>query len=388
MTKPEEPQGPAKRLLICADWFAPGVRAGGPIRSCVNLTKLLGRSSRITLITSNRDLGCSTPYPTVAANRWHNWNGLAVVQYCDGPLRRMTEFARLCKQHRPDVIYLNSAFSVPGTLWPLFFLWLCRSTIRIILAPRGMLKPSAMSQKIWKKRPLIKLIRWLRITHRVHFHATSIDEIDEIRNAFGNVSVELIPNVPCVPASELPPCTKQAGIVKLCFVGRVHPIKNLLWLIRAMKSVTSTCSLTVIGPIEDVDHYQHCLNAVADLPTNISVTFAGAKAESEIRDVLNTSDAFVLPTLGENFGHAIYEAFAAGTPVIVSDQTIWRDLTSKSAGWDHSLDSPTSFAQTIDEVAKMDNSQLRRWQSGALRVAHEFMIANDFFSQYQKLFFG
>ena len=44
------------RLLICADWFAPGYRAGGPIRSVVNLTRLLADQADVQVLTGCRAL--------------------------------------------------------------------------------------------------------------------------------------------------------------------------------------------------------------------------------------------------------------------------------------------------------------------------------------------
>ena len=46
----------------------------------------------------------------------------------------------------------------------------------------------------------------------------------------------------------------------------------------------------------------------------------------------------ILPTLGENFGHVIVEAWTAGCPVLVSDRTPWRQLASHGVGWDVALD--------------------------------------------------
>jgi glycosyltransferase involved in cell wall biosynthesis len=35
-------------------------------------------------------------------------------------------------------------------------------------------------------------------------------------------------------------------------------------------------------------------------------------------------DLFAFPTLGENFGHVIFESLRVGTPVLLSDRTPWR----------------------------------------------------------------
>jgi glycosyltransferase involved in cell wall biosynthesis len=45
-----------------------------------------------------------------------------------------------------------------------------------------------------------------------------------------------------------------------------------------------------------------------------------------------------LPSRGENFGHIVPEAWAAGCPVLVSDRTPWRNLAQQGVGWDLPLE--------------------------------------------------
>ena len=47
---------------------------------------------------------------------------------------------------------------------------------------------------------------------------------------------------------------------------------------------------------------------------------------------------FILPTLGENFGHVFIEALAAGCPLIISNRTPWLELEKKGIGWDIPLE--------------------------------------------------
>jgi glycosyltransferase involved in cell wall biosynthesis len=376
-----------KRLLICADWFAPGIRAGGPIRSCMNLTTLLGSSVHVSIITSNRDLGAAEPYADVATDRWVGWKQRAAVRYCSSSVKRCIAFATTLKRNQPACVYLNSMFSFAGTLWPLFWIWVTRSPIRVTLAPRGMLKPSALQQKAWKKKPLLWLLHISGMTKHVIFHATSHEEVQEIETAFGNRSINVISNVPSMPDSDLSNHIRIPGTARLCFVGRVHPIKNLLWLLELMKRVASTCHLTVVGPMEDESYWQACIRTIKELPKNVSVEFVGVQVEDVVRQHLAESDALILPTLGENFGHAIFESLAAGTPVIISDQTIWRNLTTRNAGWDLSLDDGEGFVNAIEEVAHMTSESHHVWRAGALRTAQMFVDENDFHTLYQTMFF-
>ncbi|MEO2034813.1 MAG: glycosyltransferase family 4 protein [Planctomycetaceae bacterium] len=375
------------RLLICADWFDPGVGAGGPIRSCVNLAMLLGANTRVSIITSDRDLGADAPYPETPSNRWLNWHGRVTVVYCSSVCRRLVSLAATLRRHPPDALYLNSVFSFAGTLWPLFWTCVTRSRTRVVLAPRGMLKMSAFMQKRWKKQPLIFLMKATGLVRNVVFQATSRDEINEIKAVFGDVAVRLVPNVPATPVDAPPRRLKCPGSARLCFIGRVHPTKNLLWLLEAMKQLPVECRLTVVGPVEDASYYEKCASVIDTLPQNVTVDFAGSQSEAEIGQLLVRSDAMVLPTLGENFGHAIFESLAQGTPVIISDRTIWRDLKSKQAGWDLSLDQPAGMISVIEALAAMSQQQHEVLREGALKVASDFVNQYQFADEYHRLFF-
>ncbi len=376
------------RLLVCVDWFDPGVRAGGPIRSCANLAVLLGKSADVAIITSDRDLGSDQSYDAVPSDRWFNWRGLARVRYCSSGFRRCAAFVFMLRRFRPHAVYLNSMFSLAGTLWPLLWLRLTRRRIRIFLAPRGMLKPAAMQQKGWKKRPLIWFLRTCGVLRHVSFHATSPEEAAEIHAAFGAVPVTAIPNVPCLPVSKLSDRTEKACPARFCSVGRVHETKNILWLIELSGRVQGDCQLTIVGPVEDTTYHQRCLNAVRELPESVRVEFVGAKSESEVREFLIQADAMILPTLGENFGHAIFESLAVGTPVIISDRTMWRDLQARNAGWDLSLDAPDQFVSAMNAIIGMNHPEYRRLQQGALSLAHEFFEQHNLLSGYTNMFFG
>lgn len=374
-----------QRLLICADWFDPGFRAGGPIRSCVNLVALLGDVSDVAVITSDRDLGESRPYANLPSGHWSNWRGKARVRYCCSAFQRMVQFVVMLRRWKPQAVYLNSMFSVAGTLWPLFWVFLTRPQVRVVLAPRGMLKPSALAQKSWKKRPILAILRAVGLVRNITFHATSADEVAEVRAAFGAVSVVPLNNVPCVPLAHPAAHSKSSEVLRLCFLGRVHPIKNLLWLLESIKAIECRCHLVVVGPIEDQRYYEQCQRAVEQLPSSVTVEFVGAKTEAEVRELLLSGDSMILPTLGENFGHAIFESLAVGTPVIISDQTIWRGLVEQKAGWDLPL-VPEAFVGAIDQLARLSESEYQALRENALAVAHRFLETNNFLADYQRMF--
>ena len=66
-------------------------------------------------------------------------------------------------------------------------------------------------------------------------------------------------------------------------------------------------------------------------------------------------DLFLLPTRGENFCHAVFDALEAGLPVLISDQTPWQDLAG--AGYALPLAEPAAFATAIEQFARLGRAE-------------------------------
>ncbi|MFM9909984.1 MAG: glycosyltransferase, partial [Chitinophagaceae bacterium] len=89
---------------------------------------------------------------------------------------------------------------------------------------------------------------------------------------------------------------------------------------------------------------------------------------------------------GENFGHAIFEALASGRPVMISDQTPWRNLAEKKAGWDIPLDQPKKFEQACHQAVHWNQAEFDEWSTAALSLAKNLMEQTELKSNYFKLF--
>jgi glycosyltransferase involved in cell wall biosynthesis len=116
------------------------------------------------------------------------------------------------------------------------------------------------------------------------------------------------------------------------------------------------------------------------------VHYEGPVKNEEVCSLIQLHHLFVLPTFGENFGHAIFEALAAGRPVLISDQTPWRRLEQQRAGWDLPLDDPQAFINVIQNVAQMNSSDFERWSRGAWEYASIHSEHATLREQYKELF--
>ena len=68
-----------------------------------------------------------------------------------------------------------------------------------------------------------------------------------------------------------------------------------------------------------------------------------------------------MPTLGENYGHAIFEAMTTGVPVMISDQTPWRNLEQMKVGWDIPLQMKDKFREAITQAAGWNQEEYDEW---------------------------
>ncbi len=93
-----------------------------------------------------------------------------------------------------------------------------------------------------------------------------------------------------------------------------------------------------------------------------------------------------LPTQGENFGHAIFEALSEGKPVLISDQTPWRNLRPQNAGWDLDLHQPQLFSQALQEAINWNYETYSLWSEAAYLLASQYADQSKLIEQYKKIF--
>jgi glycosyltransferase involved in cell wall biosynthesis len=359
-----------------ADWYAPGFRAGGPIRSVVNFAEQLEGDLDIYILTTDRDFGQETAYPGISTDVWLPFLNHQVCYLSPSHLnwKRITSVIRTIA---PDHIYLNSMFSRFMTIYPLMFVRMGGTNANVMLAPRGMLMESALAVKPWRKRIFLAILKWAGIGRRIRFQATNDNERADIHRHFGaGAEVVRLGNLPAIPKQFTPPPEKKPGSIRMVFVGRAHPIKQLDYLLKILAGVRSQVHLTVVWTREDETYAERCRSLVDTLPHRVTVEMHEGIPHDAVEDIIRANHIFALPTRGENFGHSIFEALAAGRPVLISDQTPWRGLATSQAGWDLALSSPEAFSRCIEEAAGWDAATLMEWCNGARQLARKTVEAS------------
>ena len=341
----------------------------------------------VSVITSDRDLGGRQSYASITTNTWQPFDRGIRVRYCTPSISRIRQVHAILNESTDSAVYLNSMFSPSFTLLPLWLLSKNQSRNRVILTPRGMLKPSALKLKSWKKIPFLRLMQRWKFLRQLSFHATDVSEREDILRVFGKESrISIVPNCTPRPQTRTKPILKKPGTLKVISVARIHPIKNTLFLIDALARARQRVVLDLYGPIEDIAYWKLCKKRICTLPNNVQVTYCGELPSCEVRSRIERYHLFSLATHGENFGHAIYEALSTGTPVLISDQTPWRDLAKKRAGWDLPLKDTHFFTQRINQVAQYSQFEYDEWCAGAHTLAEQFCRSQDTTDLYKSLF--
>lgn len=238
-----------------------------------------------------------------------------------------------------------------------------------ILSPRGEFSDGAMGLKTRRKTAYIAFARRLGLLGDVWLHATSEGEREDIRRHFPWARGYLIaPNIKTL-AEPVAATTRHDETCRLAFLGRISPVKNLDMALRVLRQVRSPIAFDIYGPTQERGYWRECQRIIAGLPSNVRVTHKGEIANVAVPATLAGYDLFFLPTRGENFGHAILDALAAGLPVLISDRTPFRELERHGAGWSLPLDEPARFAEVIETVAAMSADERLRLRAAARRLA-------------------
>ena len=109
------------------------------------------------------------------------------------------------------------------------------------------------------------------------------------------------------------------------------------------------------------------------LPPNVRCTYRGPIPYEQVHQTLARYHVFLFPTLNENFGHVILEALLARLPLVLSDQTFWRGLQAKGAGFDLALSDVSGFDAAIRGFVEMDQDRYDEMSRNALNLAQAYL---------------
>ena len=373
------------KILITIDWFLPGSLSGGPVRSYANLISHLNDDFEFFVITRNTDYGMDVPYENIISNQWNKFNNYTSVYYISKNNLNRKNIKRIIVDSEFDLAYINGVYSWWFSILPVILIK--KLDKPIIISGRGMLNPQAFSVNGFKKKVFLKLVRLINFYKNINFHATNKDELIHIKNQINsNLNVLVAPNLP--RKSENLSVTKKKHNFPIRFVNvaRISTEKGTLIMLNVLKEVKKPIILDLYGPIADKIYWNKCKKVISNFPEEIKVTYKGVIASQEIPKTLLCYNFFILFSEGENFGHAIFEAFSAGCPVLISNQTPWKNLNSQKIGWDLDIKKKSELLKALNEALDMSQCEYDKWSEMSYKFAQKFINNKELIKQSKSLF--
>ena len=214
-----------------------------------------------------------------------------------------------------DLLHLHGLWKYPSSAAST---WAKQTGRPHVISPHGMLDPWILGRNSWKKtiaRAAYERANW---TRAALFHALTEAEAGDIRRSAPGAAVEVVPNA--IPGIET--ATHDAeGRADVLFLGRIHPKKNIAALVDAWVAsrgslADSPARLVIAGWGED-KHVKELEAKLAEV-RDPSVVFVGPKYGAEKAELIGTARFLALPSLSEGLPMAVLEAWAAGTPCLMS----------------------------------------------------------------------
>lgn len=304
-------------------------------------------------------MGEDKPYANIKVNQWQQV-GNAMVYYLQPKSSTIKDIFKLIVNTPHQLLYLNSFFD-SFTVMVLLIRKIGWVKFKpVIVAPRGEFGWGSLRLKYPKKYAYIHLARLFGFYKEVIWKASSeyeaLDIIkvlkiqpDEIHIAL-DLSTKIISDMSIdVSAQSVP---NSVGL-RIVFLSRIAREKNMDFALRVLNRVKARVVFDIYGPAENEAYWKECQELISQLPSNVIVNYHGSVFPNDVVHIFSHYDLFLFPTAGENYGHVIVESLTAGTPVLISDKTPWRNLQADELGWDVDLLHMDSFVDIIEKLALM-----------------------------------
>ncbi len=368
-----------KKIFLAYPYYWPHYKAGGPVQSLYNLCSFFKNDFTFYLISSVKDIDGSDSTESILPDQWNSGPNGEHVFYTS--VISWAVVGRLLNEIRPHVIYVNGIFNINTTLPALYYGKRLKS--KIIISPRGMLQAWGLERNKWKKRIFLRML-YLFLGRQEEWHATDTQEKEDILRYFGERQiVHVASNIPRATSALHALPLDRRGPVKLVFLSLINPNKNLHLVLEALHQFSpDQFSLAIYGPVIDKEYWSACKQKMKDLP---AVSYMGPLLPWEVPLQLQQYHFFILPTQGENFGHAIFDSLSAGVPVAISKNTPWMHIDEKKAGFYFNTITREAIAGALSAMADLPEGVYSQYRSNALEYAADYWQEKQYKKEYSFL---
>jgi len=363
------------RILVTTPYFWPATRFGGPTYSILNSALALrAAGASVRVLTTTADVG---GHLGVTPSTWMDVQGVPTwyepaegygegrppssFNWCPGFRRRVESFGA-----ESDIILRRGNFTYPA-------LSSARGArqlgIPYVVIPHGGLGQWAMHHKRLKKRVYWALFERTNLRHAAAVFYTSQKERSEAAHLGLQVPGLVFPNIthlePFSPAQALDlraRLTQSESDRLILFCGRIHPVKGLDLLLRALAlAVASSPNVKLaIAGTGLPSHEAACRRLAWELGVSHNVHFLGHVEGRAKAALFAAADVFCLPSHHENFGMVVAEAMLSQLPVVISSNVgVWPDVVGARCGLVCEM-RPESIASCLRDLLNEDSSTRRK----------------------------
>ena len=344
-----------------------GLVRGGPSEAALSMVAALRQQGIEAALVSTDDNGPGRlDLPT---DRWliHAEVPIRLFPRWSPPIRALREFGWspalgqwLTRELRQwDLLHVHSLFSWPTSRG----MAIARSQrVPYLIHCLGHLQPWSLGQSAWRKQLYLNLVERRNLNGAAALQATSpaeAQDFDRLRLRPPVLDLPLGVTIP-TPLPEVKMRLQQAypqlapQTPKLLFLARLHPKKRLDCLLEALALLQRQApdrpwQLLIAGSGEPV-YEQRLRNLATTLGLASRCHWLGFVSGERKDLLLQGCDWFVLPSAAENFGVAVAEALAAGTPAILSPEVGLAPAVAEAGAGRVSASTAETLARTLQEA--------------------------------------
>lgn len=272
---------------------------------------------------------------------------------------------------QPAVLHVHGIWGISSrAAWTTYLIE--RAPSRIVVSPRGMLAPWALSRSRTKKALAWSLWTGGLLRSAGCLHALGEPEARSIAQIVPGPPICIIPNGVDIPVSDVGSGSREKSVL---FLGRIHPKKGLEELLAgwAKANISAAGWRLDIAGWDDGGHLEGLKVQAAKHGLGHSVRFLGAAFGPQKAALLRHSGAFVLPSFSEGLPMAVLEAWSYGLPVLMTEACNLAEGFDVGAAL-RCLPEPESISAALRKIATEFNDQERveMGARGRALVAEQF----------------
>lgn len=284
---------------------------------------------------------------------------------------------------RLDLLHLHGIWMYPSQAASG---WAARSGKPYLISPHGMLDPWITARGRWKKalaRSGYERRSWRRASA---FHALTGREAEDITRETGRSGSVVIGNA--APPAAAPPAAARGPTI--AYLGRIHPKKNIAALVDGWAMLAASgrlpegARLTIAGwgAPDDIAALKARL---AGAPAGAE--FVGPQFGADKARLLAEARFLALPSLSEGLPVAVLEAWAAGTPALMSSECNLPIGFAEGAAIDSGLTSD-SIAAALNQALTLPDAGWLTMAAAAQRLATGPFSAGAVARQWEATYAG